>query len=267
MLEDGFGPTRARGRARERARDRKRQQIEREPREAFPDLHPTPPPDSPQLDRAHVSAHLDALPWHFHAYKKTIDLTFALMLLPGLVLCIAILIVLNPFKNPGPIFFSQPRVGLNGRIFTILKFRTVVNPGTERQLSAEQRSELHPLGAFMRSTRIDEVPQILNVLKGDMSMIGPRPEQPALVEKYIQTLPGFDQRHLVKPGITGLAQLKHGYTDDAKGAKGKLRWDRVYLRYMGYRLETHLVRWTFRFIMGGLCRVFWRKLTFWRKRP
>lgn len=238
----------------------------RDPIERFKTLTPAPAP-SPQIDAAHVRAHLDALPWHFWAYKKAIDLTFALLLLPGFVFCVALLVVLNPFKNPGPIFFAQPRVGLDGRRFTILKFRTVVNPGTEKQLSAEQQSQLNPLGAFMRSTRVDEVPQILNVLKGDMSMIGPRPEQPSLYKTYAKQLPGFTHRQLVKPGITGLAQLKHGYTHDAEGAAGKLRWDLIYLRHMGYGLETHLVRWTFRFIMSGLGRVFWRKLTFWRKHP
>jgi len=84
---------------------------------------------------------LQELPWTFWAYKKTIDIFFSLLLLPGLVFCMAILLVMNPFKNPGPIFFKQKRVGLNGKEFTIYKFRTVTDPGEEAQLSAPQRSK------------------------------------------------------------------------------------------------------------------------------
>jgi len=177
---------------------------------------------------------LQELPWTFWAYKKTIDIFFSLLLLPGLVFCMAILLVMNPFKNPGPIFFKQKRVGLNG------------------------------LGAFMRDTRVDEVPQILNVLKGDMSMIGPRPEQVSLYETYTGVLPGFSLRQKAKPGITGLAQLKYGYTHDLNGAANKLRWDLIYLSQLGFGTETYLVVRTFSFVMKGLMRVFIRKLTFWR---
>ena len=216
-------------------------------------------------DEQDTAKHLTRLPWTFWAYKKAADIFFCLLLLPGLALCIAILAVLNPFKNPGPIFFKQKRVGLNGREFIIYKYRTVVNPGTEIQLSNDQKSQLNRLGAFMRDTRIDEVPQILNVLKGDMSMIGPRPEQVTLYQKYAAILPGFAHRQMVKPGITGLAQLKYGYTSDVEGAAKKLRWDLIYLRRMGFATETYLIVRTFSFVMRGLGRVLLRKLTFWRK--
>lgn len=219
-----------------------------------------------QLDEDRLTAHLKSLPWSFWAYKKTIDIFFAILLLPGLLLCIVILAILNPSKNPGPIFFKQKRVGLNGREFIIYKFRTVENPGTEIQLSPSQLSKLNRLGAFMRDTRVDEVPQIINVLKGDMTMIGPRPEQVTLYAKYAEALPGFEKRQKVKPGITGLAQLKYGYTNDVEGASKKLRWDLLYLRRMGFDTETHLVRATFSFITKGLARVFFLKLAFRRKK-
>lgn len=230
------------------------------------DVFAVPPRRTTSLsqDKEKIITHLNSLPWAFWAYKKAIDLFFALLLLPGLLFCVVILLVFNPFKNPGPIFFKQKRVGLNGREFTIYKFRTVVNPGAEKQLSEDQKNTLNTLGAFMRDTRVDEVPQILNVLKGDMSMIGPRPEQVALYQEYTDILPDFSLRQKAKPGITGLAQLKYGYTHDLNGAANKLRWDLIYLNQLGFGTETFLVTRTFTFVMKGLGRVFWRKLTFWR---
>jgi len=189
----------------------------------------------------------------FLAYKKLIDLFFALLLCPGLLFCVLILLVFNPFFNPGPILFRQSRVGLNGRVFSIFKFRTLVDP--QKHASGKN---ITSLGAFMRDTRVDEVPQILNVLIGDMSMIGPRPEQVKLYEDYAQSLPNFHLRQKAKPGITGLAQLRHGYTSDLEGAARKLRWDLVYLRSLGFRVETYLVIQTFTFVMKGLARVFFR---------
>ena len=218
-------------------------------------------PDDSEILAARLRRRLNSLPLSFWVYKKAIDLFFALLLLPGLLFCMLILLVLNPLRNPGPMFFRQTRVGLNGEHFTILKFRTVENPGTEMQLSPTQKSRLNRLGAFMRDTRVDEVPQILNVLKGEMSMIGPRPEQVTLYLQYSAVKPRFALRQMVKPGITGLAQLKHGYTDTVTGAARKLNWDLLYLKRMGFGMETFLVWWTFRFVMAGLGKVFWRKLT------
>jgi len=97
-----------------------------------------------------------------------------------------------------------------------------------------------------------------------MSMIGPRPEQVSLYETYTGVLPGFSLRQKAKPGITGLAQLKYGYTHDLNGAANKLRWDLIYLSQLGFGTETYLVVRTFSFVMKGLMRVFIRKLTFWR---
>jgi lipopolysaccharide/colanic/teichoic acid biosynthesis glycosyltransferase len=211
-----------------------------------------------------LNNHLDNLPHSFWIYKKALDLFFAILLLPGLLFCVVILLIFNPFKNPGPIFFKQKRVGLNGKEFTIYKFRTVVNPGIEQQLSEDQQSKLSTLGAFMRDTRVDEVPQILNVLKGDMSMIGPRPEQVSLYQEYSDLLPGFSLRQKSKPGITGLAQLKYGYTHDLNGAASKLRWDLIYLNQLGFRSETFLATRTFSFVMARLSRILLLKLMFWR---
>lgn len=202
--------------------------------------------------------HINSIPRSFWIYKKTIDLFFALLLLPVLLFCIVVLAVLNPIYNPGAIFFLQQRVGLNGAAFTIFKFRTVVDPGTTTQLTNDQRRKLTPLGAFMRSTSVDEVPQILNVLLGHMSMVGPRPEQVQLYKIYANAMPKFYLRQKIKPGITGLAQLRFEYTSDAEGAGKKLRWDLVYLQSLGFRTETHLVLRTFTFVMKGLVCVFSR---------
>ena len=106
----------------------------------------------------------------------------------------------------------------------------------------------------MRRTRVDEVPQILNVIRGEMSVIGPRPEQVAFTEEFKEHIPGFGLRLLVKPGISGLAQLKLGYTDDVRGAARKLNWDMVYISRMGFAMECYIVGATFGFVMRRLAR-------------
>ena len=193
----------------------------------------------------------------FVAVKRTIDILIALSLVPGLALCAVILIVLNPIKNPGPMIFRQDRVGRLETRFKIYKFRTmeVGADGSVARFATEEEARISKLGAFMRRTRIDELPQIINVLKGDMSMIGPRPEQVTFYEDYSRCIPGYSDRQAIKPGITGLAQLKYGYTCDKIGTARKLKWDLEYIARMGYRLELYIIWKTFLFVMGRLLRI------------
>lgn len=204
--------------------------------------------------REAVRAHLRQVNLAFKLYKWVIDFGVSMFLLPGFLFCLLVLIFCNPFVNPGPIFYRQPRVGLNGRTFGMMKFRTMVGAGQGPQFEPGDINRVSRLGAFMRRTRVDEVPQILNVLKGEMSVIGPRPEQVEFVEAFSKSIPGYDLRHLVKPGISGLAQLKLGYTADAKGAAQKLRWDLIYISRMGGAMETYIVARTFAFVMRRLAR-------------
>ena len=129
--------------------------------------------------------------------------------------------------------YKQPRVGLNGEIFTLYKFRTINNKG-----------EISPFCKFLRKYHIDELPQLYNVLKGDMNLIGPRPERP---EIYIRLPDKFNNRIKVKPGVTGLAQVKLGYVDvqSLKHMKKKLRYDLFYIKHKNICLDLYIILLTF----------------------
>lgn len=192
----------------------------------------------------------------FLVCKRASDLFFALLLLPVLGLIALLLLALNPFLNPGPLFFVQRRVGKDERHFRILKFRTMVGAtAAEARFESDERARLTRLGRFLRATRIDELPQIVNVLRGEMSMVGPRPEQVSFYQRYKRTIPGYAERQRVRPGITGLAQLKYGYTEDDVGTMRKLRWDLQYIRNMGFRRELWIIGKTIAFVFGRLLRI------------
>jgi len=139
-------------------------------------------------------------------------------------------------ESRGPVLFSQERVGLNGRTFRMYKFRSMV-VDAERESGPVWSSETDPrvtrVGSVLRRTHLDELPQLINVLLGDMSVVGPRPERPAMVERLTKSVPGYDERWTVLPGITGLAQVRHGYDRSTKTVRQKLRYDRCYIRRRG----------------------------------
>ena len=193
----------------------------------------------------------------FRIYKRSLDMLVSLALIPGFALCAVILFVLNPLINRGTILYTQERVGRRGERFHIYKFRTMAGSSCEEnpRFAPDEEARINPLGAFMRRTRIDELPQILNVLKGDMSIVGPRPEQVMFYREYEQGIPGYARRQTVRPGITGLAQLKYGYTSDEAGTARKLKWDLEYINRMGFRLELYIMGLTFLFVMGRLLRL------------
>ncbi|WP_438955794.1 sugar transferase [Cognatiyoonia sp.] len=177
----------------------------------------------------------------FWITKRVADLFVSFALLPlGCFACL-ILLILNPFLNPGSLFFSQTRVGKRGQLFNIYKFRTMIGDAAEYKFAVDETNRITPFGRFMRQFRIDELPQALNVLKGEMSFIGPRPEQPNFVEQYRVQIKSYDHRHLIRPGITGLAQVEMGYTYDEHGTKGKLKYDLQYLKKSGFRMEFYII--------------------------
>lgn len=146
------------------------------------------------------------------------------------------------FGSRGPVFFSQPRVGLRGRVFTLYKFRTMV-PDAEQlgpQMATEDDPRLTRVGRYLRKYRLDELPQLWNVLKGDVSLVGPRPEQPAFVEQFIRSIPFYADRHLIRPGITGWAQVNFGYADDEADTIEKLTYDLYYVKNASPWLDLHI---------------------------
>lgn len=177
----------------------------------------------------------------FWMTKRALDVVLALVALPIIALVALILFIVNPFFNPGSVFKAQTRIGRDGVPFQILKFRTMTGTPGDARFAHEENHRITGLGRFLRQRRIDEMPQFLNVLFGQMSVVGPRPEQPPFVDQYNEAIPRYRERHSVRPGITGLAQVEYGYTSDVMGTSGKLRYDLTYIRKSGFRLECWLL--------------------------
>ena len=141
-----------------------------------------------------------------------------------------------------PVFFVHNRVGRGGRIFPMLKLRTMKPTwDADRTATVEDDPCITPLGRFLRRSHIDELPQIWNVLLGHMTLIGPKPEQPALVEIYREKLPNYDARHAVTPGLTGLAQVELGYASDLFETEKKLAYDLRYIELYGPKIDCLIV--------------------------
>ncbi|MGE5473404.1 MAG: sugar transferase [Ignavibacteriales bacterium] len=181
--------------------------------------------------------------------KRLFDIVFstiALIIFSPVLLISAIAIKLN---SKGPVFYSQERVTRGGREFDVYKFRTMVNNAEEitgPTLSAENDDRITSVGNFLRKTRIDELPQFLNVLKGDMSVVGPRPERPHFVEQFKKEIPGYEYRTHVKAGITGLAQVLGKYSTEPED---KLRYDLLYIRNYSILYDIKIILQTLNIVL------------------
>jgi len=165
-----------------------------------------------------------------------------------LLLCIPLVWIGNLFFNRGNLFYSQTRVGLNNHTFTIHKFRTMVpnaEKGTGAVWAQKNDSRITAMGKWLRKTRIDELPQFWNILAGEMNLIGPRPERPEFTEKLIKTIPFYNTRHLVKPGITGWAQVNYKYGNEETDSLRKLQYDLYYIKYRSMLMDLIIVLRTF----------------------
>ena len=189
------------------------------------------------------------------APKRFLDIATALL---GLTIGLPVLVLIGiafTLESRGSVLYSQERVGLNGCIFRIFKFRSMVIDA-ERDSGPVWATESDPrvtrVGAVLRRTHLDELPQILNVLRGEMSVVGPRPERPAMVERLAKLVPGYHERWAVLPGITGLAQVRHVYDQSTKTVKQKLRYDRCYIRRRGsFALDLKIMAATVALMAGG----------------
>ena len=144
----------------------------------------------------------------------------------------------------GPAFYTQSRVGQNGKPFRVYKLRSMYQDAEARTgavWASENDPRITPLGRILRKTRIDELPQLINVLKGDMAIVGPRPERPEFVRRLSESITYYRQRHCVKPGITGWAQISHQYSDDFENAKAKLEYDLYYIKNLSPSLDLYIM--------------------------
>jgi sugar transferase (PEP-CTERM system associated) len=162
-----------------------------------------------------------------------------------------IVVLLVRLSSPGPIFFRQKRVGLNGHIFTVYKFRTMVVDAEAEgaQWATKNDPRVTHLGQFMRKTRLDEVPQLWNVLRGDMSFVGPRPERPEFVSWLAEEIPFYDVRNMIRPGLTGWAQIRYGYGATLAESREKLAYDLYYVKHQTLGLDLLIMFETIKTIL------------------
>ncbi len=187
--------------------------------------------------------------------KRIFDIIISLLLLSlawPVMLLVACAIKLD---DRGPVFYQQVRVGCNWRLINVFKFRSMrvdAEKNGKAQWASDNDDRVTRIGAVIRKLRIDELPQILNVLKGDMSFVGPRPERPEFVEQFSENILYYAERHCVKPGITGWAQICYPYGDSEKDAKEKLQYDLYYVKNYGVLFDLMIIAQTF-------AAVFWNK--------
>jgi lipopolysaccharide/colanic/teichoic acid biosynthesis glycosyltransferase len=184
--------------------------------------------------------------------KRLVDVVIAGVGLVAVIVFIPFVLIGNLLANRGSVFYRQPRVGKNGTEFQIIKFRTMraAGPDQPSEWTTEDDPRITPFGRLLRRTHVDELPQLLNVLRGDLAIVGPRPEQPHYVRELVDKIPFYDLRHRVRPGLTGWAQVKYGYAGTESDALQKLQYEFFYLRHQSLTLDARIIGRTARHIVG-----------------
>lgn len=177
------------------------------------------------------------------SFVRLLDITMAVLGLAILLVLLPFILVLNLFANQGPLFYSQLRVGKDGEHFRIIKLRSMVKNAESHgaQWAIANDARVTKFGKFLRKSRLDELPQFINVLKGDMSFIGPRPERPEFVEELAKKIPFYEIRHVVKPGLTGWAQVKAKYASSEEDSLEKLQYDLYYIKKRNVFLDLRIL--------------------------
>ena len=194
-----------------------------------------------------------AIPKGYLGVKRGLDILVALLALPAILMIGLVLLVLNPFWNKGPLVFSQTRMGRRCKPFRAFKFRTMtaapeISRGPNDPLETERITKL---GIFLRKTRLDEFPQFINVLIGEMSVIGPRPDYWEHACHYSETIPGYRRRHIMRPGITGLAQVDNGYAEGVDATVTKTNHDLRYMETAGFQTDLYIFWRTVKVMITG----------------
>ncbi|MEM9495620.1 MAG: sugar transferase [Pseudomonadota bacterium] len=187
-------------------------------------------------------------------FKRALDIVISLAVLVALAPVFVITAIAVKMDSPGPALFRQARVGQGGRVFEVLKFRSMRTDAEKDgpQWASANDDRITRVGRFIRKFRIDELPQAFNVLKGEMSFVGPRPERPEFVCILEKEIPNYRLRHALKPGITGWAQVQYEYTASVEGAREKLKYDLFYVKKFTPILDIVIILLTVRVVLFGL---------------
>ncbi|MFZ6691554.1 TIGR03013 family XrtA/PEP-CTERM system glycosyltransferase [Undibacterium sp. SXout20W] len=186
--------------------------------------------------------------------KRSFDLIASIVILLMTVVIMLVTAILIYFEDRGSIFYKQERVGLNGKTYNVLKFRSMradAEADGKPQWASSNDQRVTRVGKVIRLLRIDELPQIINVIKGDMSFVGPRPERPFFVDKLINEVPFYNMRHSIKPGITGIAQVRYGYTATKEDTIQKLQYDLYYVKNNSLFLDLLIMLETIQVVLFG----------------
>jgi lipopolysaccharide/colanic/teichoic acid biosynthesis glycosyltransferase len=189
--------------------------------------------------------HIGYLRW-----SRLLDVTVSLIGLVVLALSLPFVYLGNLLGNRGPLFYGQVRIGKDEKTFQIFKFRSMNSDTEISEWTKENDIRITRFGKFLRLTHVDELPQVLNILRGELSVVGPRPEQPRYVNQLTSSIPYYQTRHIVKPGLTGWAQVNYPYGADEIDAFEKLQYEFWYMQHQSIWLDFRIIVRTFRHILG-----------------
>jgi sugar transferase (PEP-CTERM system associated) len=192
--------------------------------------------------------------WHLRAAKRLLDVLGAAVALALALPAMLVLAVMVKATSTGPVLYRQRRVGLDGRVFHLRKFRSMredAEAATGPVWAGERDTRVTPIGRFLRRSHLDELPQFWNILVGDMSLVGPRPERPEFVKDLTRTIPFYGQRHIVRPGLTGWAQVCYAYGASVDDSMHKLQYDLFYIKHMSIGLDIYTLLRTVKRVIKG----------------
>lgn len=174
---------------------------------------------------------------------RILELIFAFAGVVFGIMFLPLVLIGNVFGNRGKLFYIQTRIGKNGKPFSIYKYRTMVKNAeiNGAVFSTSNDVRVTPFGKFLRKTRLDEFPQFINIIKGDMAIIGPRPERPVFVKEIAEIMPFYETRHVIKPGLTGWAQVNYSYGDSLEDSLVKLQYDLYYIKHRSFFLDINII--------------------------
>jgi len=200
-----------------------------------------------------IEVNREIMPAWQRSLKRIMDIGISMLCLVVLAPLYIGLMIAVKLSSPGPTFFRQERLGHLGRPFEIIKFRTMFTDAEKEgpQLSSENDTRITPLGKWMRKTRLDEFPQFYNVLKGDMSLVGPRPERQFFIDQIMKVAPHYRHLHKVRPGITSWGQVKYGYAENVDQMVQRLKYDVIYIENMSLAVDFKILGYTVLTVLKG----------------